>query len=75
MEDARETAETLETVYTVLYDDGREVSQLYDIGSMPMIVLIDREGTVIYLRDTLGINDGIDEEVELHDAIESYLGS
>ena len=46
IDDAREIAETLEIVYPVLYDDGREVSQLYDIGSMPIIVLIDREGIV-----------------------------
>ena len=46
IEDARETAQALEVGYPVLYDQDREVSRLYDIGSMPIVVLIDREGIV-----------------------------
>jgi len=46
IDDARETAEALEVSFPVLFDEGREVSQLYDISSMPIILLIDREGVV-----------------------------
>lgn len=44
--DAREIAEKLEIAYPVLFDVGREVSQLYDVSSVPVIVLIDRDGVV-----------------------------
>lgn len=46
VDDARETAEALEVTYPVLFDEGRVVSQLYDVSSMPIVVLIDREGVV-----------------------------
>ncbi len=46
IDDARETAEALEVSFPVLFDEGREVSQLYDISSMPIILMIDREGVV-----------------------------
>ena len=60
MDDARETAQALEVSYPVLFDAGREVSQLYDVGSMPIIVLIDREGVV---REVIeGYRRGTEEE-------------
>lgn len=46
LSEAQETATNVEAVYPVLYDAGREVSRLYDVGSMPLLVLIDREGIV-----------------------------
>ena len=60
MDDARETAQALEVSYPVLFDAGREVSQLYDVSSMPIIVLIDREGVV---REVIqGYRRGTEEE-------------
>ena len=60
MDDARETSQALEVSYPVLFDAGREVSQLYDVGSMPIIVLIDREGVV---REVIeGYRRGTEEE-------------
>ena len=46
LDDAEETASNLQAGYPVLHDMGREVSRLYDVGSIPVIVLIDREGIV-----------------------------
>lgn len=40
------TAGTLGLTYPVLYDANREVSKLYDVSSMPVAVLIDRDGVV-----------------------------
>ena len=60
LDDARETAESLEVMYPVLFDEGREVSRLYDIGSMPIVVLIDREGVVREVID--GYRRGTEEE-------------
>ena len=45
-EDFRDTAVGLELAYPVLYDAEREVSRLYDVSSMPVAVLIDRDGVV-----------------------------
>jgi len=60
IDDARETAEAVEVSYPVLFDQGREVSQLYDISSTPMILMIDREGVV---REVIeGYRRGTEEE-------------
>ncbi len=40
------TAGTLDLAYPVLYDANLEVSKLYDVSSMPVAVLIDRDGVV-----------------------------
>jgi len=40
------TANTLNLAYPVLYDANLEVSKLYDVSSMPVAVLIDRDGVV-----------------------------
>jgi peroxiredoxin len=45
-ERAVEMAQTLKVSYPVLFDDRKEVSRAYDVGSMPMTVMIDREGVV-----------------------------
>lgn len=44
--DVSETAAALELEYPVLHDTDLEVSRLYDVGSMPVSVLIDRDGIV-----------------------------
>ena len=36
--------------FPVLYDSDRKVSKLYDVGSMPVTLLIDREGVVRYVH-------------------------
>lgn len=60
IDDAREVSGALGVSYPVLFDAGREVSQLYDISSMPIIVLIDREGVV---REVIeGYRRGTEEE-------------
>ena len=45
-DDFSDTAVTLGLTYPVLYDANREVSKLYDVSSMPVAVLIDRDGVV-----------------------------
>jgi peroxiredoxin len=59
-ENARKAVDALQVSYPVLYDTGREISRLYDIASMPVTILIDREGVV---RDvTHGYKRGTEEE-------------
>jgi peroxiredoxin len=36
--------------FPVLFDARKEVSKLYEVGAMPVTVLIDREGTVRYVH-------------------------
>jgi peroxiredoxin len=43
---AEELAESLGLAYPVLHDAGGEVGKLYDVGKIPVMVLIDRSGTV-----------------------------
>ena len=44
--DTNEMIAELGMGFPVLHDEGREVSRLYDIESLPLVVLIDREGIV-----------------------------
>ena len=48
--------------FPVLFDDRKEVSELYDVETMPVTVLVDREGTVRYVH--LGYKPG-DEDTYL----------
>lgn len=48
---ATEMAETLGVSYPVLMDTRNEVAKAYDIGTMPLTVLIDREGTIRYVSE------------------------
>lgn len=50
-ERAREMARTLKVTYPVLFDERKEVSRAYEVGSMPVTVLIDREGVVRYVSE------------------------
>jgi peroxiredoxin len=45
-ERAAEMAHTLKVSYPVLFDDRQEVSRAYDVSSMPVTVMVDREGVV-----------------------------
>jgi peroxiredoxin len=57
VEDAMQAAHV---AYPVVHDAGGEVGQMYDVSSMPLVVLIDREGVV---RDVFeGYKRGNEEE-------------
>lgn len=49
--DAAEMAQTLKVSYPILFDERKEVSRAYQVGSMPLTVLIDREGVVRYVSE------------------------
>lgn len=59
---ARGAAERFGVKFPVLLDEGKKVSALYDLGSMPASVLIDRDGRVRYVHR--GFHDGDAEEYE-----------
>ncbi len=48
---AREMAKTLRVSYPVLFDARKEVSRAYQASTMPLTVLIDREGVVRYVSE------------------------
>lgn len=48
---AIEMAQTLKVSYPVLFDTRKEVSRAYDVGSMPVTVLVDRAGVVRYVSE------------------------
>jgi peroxiredoxin len=51
------------TPYPVLYDDGGKVSRAYQVQGIPLFILIDKEGSLIY------------RNFQLPSDIEQYLGS
>lgn len=55
--------------FPVLFDSRKEVSEMYDVETMPVTVLVDREGTVRYVH--LGYKPG-DEDTYL-DKVRSLL--
>lgn len=52
---------------------NNELSEKYNIRFLPTVMMVDDEGTIIHFRDTPGVNDNIDEKVELEDAIKKAL--
>jgi peroxiredoxin len=50
-ERAAEMAQTLQVSYPVLRDERNDVAKAYQIGTLPLTVLIDREGTVRYVAE------------------------
>jgi thiol-disulfide isomerase/thioredoxin len=50
-EPAVEMARTLKVTYPVLFDARKDVSRAYDVGTMPLTVLVDREGVVRYVSE------------------------
>lgn len=46
--------------FPVLFDSRKEVSKLYDVGAMPVTVIVDREGTVRYVHQ--GYKPGYEEK-------------
>jgi thiol-disulfide isomerase/thioredoxin len=51
VEPAIEMAQTLKVSYPVLFDSRKEVSRAYDVGAMPVTVLVDRAGVVRYVSE------------------------
>jgi thiol-disulfide isomerase/thioredoxin len=49
--DAVEMAQTLQVSYPILFDERKVVSRDYQVGTMPLTVLIDREGVVRYVSE------------------------
>ncbi len=50
-EPAAEMAQTLGVSYPVLLDTRNEVAKAYQLGTLPLTVLIDREGAVRYVSE------------------------
>ena len=48
---AAEMAKTLEVSYPVLLDQRKDVARAFDVGTLPVTVLIDRAGIVRYVSD------------------------
>ncbi len=59
---AVQTAARLGLRFPVLLDADKAVTRLYDLGSMPATVLIDRDGRVRYLHR--GYREGMEEAYE-----------
>ena len=50
-DEAIEMAQTLQITYPILFDTRKDVSRAYEVGAMPLTVLIDREGLVRYVAE------------------------
>jgi thiol-disulfide isomerase/thioredoxin len=50
-DEAIEMAQTLQVTYPILFDERKDVSRAYQLGTMPLTVLIDREGVVRYVSE------------------------
>jgi thiol-disulfide isomerase/thioredoxin len=48
---AVEMARTLKVSYPVLFDERKDVSRAYQVGTMPVTVLIDRAGVIRYVSE------------------------
>ena len=59
---AASTASRMGLKFPVLLDADKSVSKLYDLGSMPATVLIDRDGKVRFLHR--GYREGMEEAYE-----------
>jgi peroxiredoxin len=50
-DEAAQMAQTLQVTYPILFDERKDVSRAYQLGTMPLTVLIDREGIVRYVSE------------------------
>jgi peroxiredoxin len=57
---AQQMAQSLKILYPVLLDDRKTVSRLYQVETMPLTVLIDREGKVRFVQ--VGYNAGDEQK-------------
>ncbi len=51
-ERAAEMAQALKVSYPVLLDARKQVSRAYQVGAMPLTILVDREGVVRYVAES-----------------------
>ena len=56
---ALQMAQSLKIRFPVLLDDQKAVSRLYQLETMPLTVLIDREGTVRFVHVGYNVGDDI----------------
>ncbi len=61
---AVDMARTLHVTYPILFDERKEVSRAYQLGTMPLTVLVDREGVVRYVYD--GYKPGYEKRYTEH---------
>ena len=47
---ALQMAEELNVSFPILFDEGKDVSRLYQVEAMPATILVDREGTVRHVH-------------------------
>jgi peroxiredoxin len=59
-EHATEMAQTLKVSYPILFDERKDVARAYQLGTMPLTVLIDREGVVRYVSE--GFKPGYEKQ-------------
>ena len=57
---AMQMVQELGVNFPVLFDESKEVSQLYEVEAMPVTVLVDREGTVRHVHH--GYKPGYEEK-------------
>ena len=50
LDKARKIADRLDVSFPLLFDDGQQVSEDYDLKSMPYTVLVDRDGQVQFIH-------------------------
>jgi thiol-disulfide isomerase/thioredoxin len=50
-DEAIEMARTLQISYPILFDERKDVSRAYQVGTMPLTVLVDREGVIRYVSE------------------------
>ena len=50
-DDAMEMAQTLRVTYPILFDERKDVSRAFQIDTMPLTILIDREGVIRYVSE------------------------
>ncbi|MFS4455691.1 peroxiredoxin family protein [Maribacter sp. 2304DJ31-5] len=49
------------------------LSDTYKIRFLPTVMLLDNTGKIVHFRDTPGVNDNVDEKIELENAIKKVL--
>ena len=62
--EAIEMARTLQISYPILFDERKDVSRAYQLGTMPLTVLVDREGVVRYVSE--GYKPGYEKQYTEH---------
>ena len=69
-EHATEMAQTLKVSYPILFDERKDVARSYQLGTMPLTVIIDREGVVRFVSE--GFKSGYEKRYT--DQLRELLG-